>query len=253
MENDFIYLYPYSRNEAKRLNQLKEWKESHKENIACKTYIECAILRDLDGLHLRDGCAESVIAAYGYKRMSWVLANTVKQQDWTGHFSEESKEWAKHTYIPPDKDSVYNQNHNLDFVVDSHPAVLDGFISQYRRAYQALGLFDSSHCELDSKYLNYEGKVLVLSRDILNERNWSPQNQLWLAGWGFGCDPSSSGRAVFATCLADGERTRWNRSDFTGVLKENLLPDWASNKLAELQKQQTVDSGAAGMGGLKMK
>ncbi|HML36187.1 MAG TPA: DUF3849 domain-containing protein [Bacillota bacterium] len=253
MENDFIYLYPYSRNESKRLNQLNLWRDSHKENIRCKKSIEDAIRRDFDGTHLKDGCAESVIMAYGYKRVSWVLANTVKQQDWNKDFSEDNKEWAKHTYIPPDKDGVYNQNYNLDFVVDSQPAVLDGFINQFRRAYQALGLFDFTHCELDSKYLNYEGKVLVLSQDILSESHWNPKNQLWLATGGFGCNPNSSGRAVLATCLGDDEKTRWNRSDFTGVLKEVLLPDWASEKLAELQKQQTMDSEAAGMGGLEMK
>lgn len=253
MENDFIYLYPYSRNEAKRLNQLKEWRDSHKENIRCKKSIEDAIRRDFDGAHLKDGCAESVIAVYGYKRVNWVLSNTVKQQDWNKDFSENNKEWAKHTYIPPDKDSVYSQNYNLDFVVDSPPGVLDGFVNQYRLAYQALSLFDSSHCELDSKYLNYEGKVLVLSQDILVESHWDSKNQLWLATGGFGCDPNSSGRAVFATGLGNDEETRWNRLDFTGVLKENLLPDWASEKLAELQKPQAAESETAGMGGLEMK
>lgn len=253
MENDFIYLYPYSRNEAKRLNQVDKWRDSHKENIICNKFIEDAILRDSDGAHLKAGCAESAIAAYGYKRVNWVLANTVKQQDWNEFFSEDNKEWAKRTFIPTDKDSVYNQDFNLDFVVDSNPALLESFINQYRRAYQALGLFDFTHCELDSKYLNYEGKVLVLSQDILSERDWSPQNQLWLATWGFGCDPNTSGRAVFSTCLGNGEKTRWNRSDFTGILKEELLPDWASEKLAEIQKDQTMDSGTAGMGGLEMK
>ncbi len=253
MESDFIYLYPYSRNEAKRLNQLKEWRDSHKENIRCKKSIGDAIRRYFDETHLKDGCAESVITEYDYKRVNWVLANTVKQQDWNKDFSEDNKEWAKCTYIPSDMDSVYNQNYNLDFVVDGHPAVLNGFINQYRLAYQTLGLFDFTHCELDSQYLNYEDKVLVLSQDILGESHWDPKNQLWLATGGFGCNPNSSGRAVFATCLGDGEQTRWNRSDFTGVLKESLLPDWASEKLAELQKQQTMDGETAGLGGLEMK
>ena len=40
---------------------------------------------------------------------------------------------------------------------------------------------------------------------------------------------------MYATCLGDGEQTRWNRSDFTGVLDEQYLPDWAREKLEELQ------------------
>ncbi len=250
MENEFSYLYPYSREEAKRLKQIDLWRDSRKENIACKNAIEGAIRRDFDGMRLKVECAESVLAAYGYKRVSWVLANTVQQKDWDGRFSRENKEWAKRTYIPPDKDSAMDQNYNLDFVADSHPAVLDGFVNQYRRAYQALGLFDHTHCEPDSGDLDYEGKVVVLSPRTLKESCWSPQDQLWLATGGFGCGPDSSGRAVFATCLADGEKTRWNRTDFVGVLKESLLPDWAQERLSELQEQK---QGGSGMGGMEMK
>lgn len=58
-------------------------------------------------------------------------------------------------------------------------------------------------------------------------------------------DPS--GRAVYATCLSDREKTRWNRADFLGVLDEQFLPDWAMEKLEELcgprQEQDGPDLG----------
>ena len=48
--------------------------------------------------------------------------------------------------------------------------MLDGFVTQYCKAYQALGLFGPEHCHPDSfSSLDYEGKVLVLSPDILKE------------------------------------------------------------------------------------
>ena len=68
---------------------------------------------------------------------------------------------------------------------------------------------------------------------------------------GFGCEPHSSGRAVFATCLSDGETARWNREDFTGVLDDKFLPDWAREKLEEMMTQEQTD--APTMGGMKMK
>ena len=92
---------------------------------------------------------------------------------------------------------------------------------------------------------------MVLSPDTLKERYWSPQNQLWLAVDGFGCSPDASGRAVYATCLGDGEKTRWNRGDFTGVLDERYLPDWAAKKLAELQGAQQ-EQPKAPSGGMEM-
>ena len=49
---------------------------------------------------------------------------------------------------------------------------------------------------------------------------------------------------MYATCLGDGEEARWNRADFTGVLDEQYLPDWALEKLEELLgPQQKQGSG----------
>lgn len=44
----------------------------------------------------------------------------------------------------------------------------------------------------------------------------------------------------------NGEHTRWNRLDFIGVLQENLLPEWAEEKLNELTGQN-VDHNMEGM------
>lgn len=30
--------------------------------------------------------------------------------------------------------------------------------------------------------------------------------------------------------------TRWNRSEFVGILKDECLPDWAAEKLAQLRQ-----------------
>lgn len=162
--------------------------------------------------------------------------------------------------LPPDPNrlDIYNDldiptdlNHNSDFVVRSHPAVLDGFVSFYRKAVQALNLFGAEHCVGDRAEQDYTGKVLVLSPDVLREQYWGQKYQLLYAQSGFGCKPHSSGRAVFATSLADGETARWNREDFVGVLDDKFLPEWAKPKLAELQAQEQTD--APTMGGMNMK
>jgi len=94
--------------------------------------------------------------------------------------------------------------------------------------------------------------VLVMRPDTLRESCWDPRNMLWLAEGGFGCSPHARGQAVYATCLGDGEKTRWNRSYFAGVLDEQYLPDWAREKLEELRTpQQEQDTGPA-MGGMTM-
>ena len=78
--------------------------------------------------------------------------------------------------------------------------------------------------------------MLILSPDTLRESYWQPENQLWLALSGFGCQPHARGRSVLCTCLGDGETTRWNRSEFVGIIRDECIPDWAAEKLAELRR-----------------
>ena len=138
---DYSYLYPYSAEEARRRNELDEWRRSHRMNIACKEAIEAAIRRDFDGMHLDKDCAKSVIAAYGYKRTGFVLACTLQELSHDGRFSQSNKAWAEQIDVPPD------ENRNYQYTVGSHPAVLDGFVQEFREAYAELGLFAPKHCE----------------------------------------------------------------------------------------------------------
>ena len=239
------YLYPYSAKEARERNELSLWRESHRANIACREAIEDAIRRSFDGMHLDKDCITPVLDEYGYKRTAWVLANTLHELKWDGRFSPANKQWAERRYIPQD------ERYNAAITVRSHPAVLDGFVSFYRKAVQALNLFGAEHCVGDRAEQDYTGKVLVLSPDVLREQYWGQKYQLLYAQSGFGCKPHSSGRAVFATSLADGETARWNREDFVGVLDDKFLPEWAKPKLAELQAQEQTD--APTMGSMNMK
>lgn len=226
------YLYPYSSAEARERNELSLWRESHRANIACRDAIEDAIRRSFDGMHLDKDCTSLVLEKYGYKRTAWVLANTLHELKWDGRFSHANKQWAERRYIPQD------ERHNAEITVRSHPAVLDGFVTFYRKAVQALNLFGAEHCVGDRAEQDFTGKVLVLSPDTLKESCWSQENQLWYAHDGFGCRPHAIGRSVRCTCLGDGEMTRWNRHEFIGVLDEKHLPDWAQEKLMELTVPQ---------------
>ena len=237
MTKDHAYLYLSSISEAKRQNEVALWRASHLENIACKQAIEEAIRKGFDGMHLSHDCARGVIEDFGFKRVGWVLAATIQLKPEDGRFSRRNKEWAAATFIP-------RSDRNYEFMVESHAGVLDIFVNEFRDAQDALGMFVRSHCD-DMTGQELEGKVLVMSPFTLKESYWAPENQLWLATGGFGCAPNAAGRAVYATCLGDGERTRWNRSDFIGILKEEHLPDWARESLEQIRREDPAES--AGM------
>ena len=235
------YLYPYSAKEARERNELSLWRESHRANIACREAIEDAIRQNFDGMHLDKDCITPVLDEYGYKRTAWVLANTLYELKWDGRFSPANKQWAERRYIPQD------ERHNAEITVRSHPAVLDGFVSFYRKAVQALNLFGAEHCVGDRAEQDFTGKVLGLPPDTLKESCWSQADQLWYAHDSFGCRPHAIGRSVRCTCLGDGEMTRWNRHVFIGGLDENSRPDGAREKLMELTAPRQEEPAAGEM------
>ena len=243
-EQKINHAYPYSAKDAMKRGEIEKWRESFRENCACAGGIDILIRENFDGMHLKDGTVEKIVELYGYKRVEHVLANTVQERRGDGRFRPDNRAWAENHYIPED------EMHNYCFAARSHSAILDGFISNYRKLVMDLGMFDQKQCEPDSSELDYTGKVLVLSPNTLKEEYWSPENQLWLAQSGFGCSPTARGRSILCTCLGDGEQTRWNRNDFIGVLKDEFLPDWAKESLKQYQRPEQAEKQEMQLGGM---
>lgn len=94
-------------------------------------------------------------------------------------------------------------------------------------------------------------KLLVLKPTVLKESCRTSENQLFVAEGGFGCSPNSRGRKVFGKFLIDGEETHFNREDFFGIIKNECIPEWAAEKLAELEPSSDEDeSEGITMGGM---
>ncbi len=243
MALNFVPLYLHTHHEAIQNREIDLWEQSFRENVACARAIERTLREEYDDANpLPDDCAKRVLDEYGFKRVNFVLANTVLELEDVPvvrqMFDDETLNWAKSFGIVPDNVS------NRYYCVDTATVLLNGFIQQTREAFQALGLFERSMCSAGMYDENVKGKVLVMKPSTLKEQYWTIGNQLWLAESGFGCDPKSSGRAIYAVCLSDGEHCRWNREDFVGVLDEKYLPEWAKQKLEEIQtpEQDTTPS-----------
>lgn len=232
-------LYPWSLQDAIAHDEVRDWWDSYRENCDCARAIEKAIADHYHDHILEDGAWE-IIARYGFDRVNWVLANTVQEKDHDGRFSPNNKEWAKGFYIPSD-------DVRWHFCVDAHPGLTNLFVNQIRRAWQALGLLDASHCTQEK---NYERQLLILKPATLSDAYKTADFQLFYAQSGFGCSPTASGRKVFGFFLKDGEQTCYNRANFYGVIKDECIPEWAREKLAELQSADESESEDFTMGGV---
>lgn len=222
-----VDLYKHSRSEAIENDELDLWRESYNANRECKSAIEKAISANFDGFYLNDESAESVIAKYGFDRTMWVLAATVNYKSYDGRFSKSNKNWAKE--IVP---SYIYEDELFRYAVNSHPAVLDGFIDIVRKEYAKLNLLDRSKCIAEDK--EYAGKLLIIKPETLKEQFRKPYFQYFYAQSGFGCYPDKLGSKVFGRFLADGEECHFYRSDFLGVADTAQLPQWASQRFENM-------------------
>lgn len=113
-----------------------EYLDSRRLNIQCKQAVEDAIRNNFDGLRLADAVAEPVLVEYGQERLSFVLACSVRYNSEDGRISRDTKEWAESIEIPDNISRGIDANR--DYVVDSHPGVLDVFITMARKRFAEL-------------------------------------------------------------------------------------------------------------------
>lgn len=224
--------YTESLSEARRKGQVVFYTFSHEANIDCKQAIEKAIKENFDSKHLNADTAKSVIAEFGYDRVGYVLANTIQHKDWSKRFSMDNKLWANETFIP-------KEDWRRDYVVESKPAVLNIFVNQFKQAYKELNLWDKSQM-IDPKNMDFEGKVMVIRPEELNEAHKTRDKQLFYCIGGLGCKPDKTGENIMGEFLIDGTHSNSYRQYFLGQAKPELLPAWAKEKL--LQKEQQKPS-----------
>ena len=128
-----VYKYPF--DYAKENGELDQYRASHQANIACKQAIENEISNRHDGFSFDCKAAvHAVVKKFGYDRTLYVLAATVRDKEHDGRFSYKNKDWARSIPVFEDADRI-GGDRNREFVVQSHPALVDGFVTTARHEY----------------------------------------------------------------------------------------------------------------------
>jgi len=133
-------VYKHTAAYALEHGELEQYRASLQANIACKNAIEAAIRQHFDGMHLNEAAVTEVVSAYDKERICYVVANTLQQKNLDERFSSSNKEWAAQFEIAATIHPAYDSRDA--FVVNSHPAVLDGFIGLLRRECEKPSLYE---------------------------------------------------------------------------------------------------------------
>lgn len=233
---EHVPLYRRSIKDAVHQNELEAWKASYDENCACARAVEEALDETEESWELEPDFAAPILERFGFDRTKWVLAATIQEDPISPEYTRDNAFWA--LGVRPTDESL-----RWDYCVRHNPSLINELIDQVRAAWDALGLFNRSHCESEwDDELDYTGKVLALRGSVLKDQYKTPDDQLFLAESGFGCVPNARGRKIYGKFLKDGEETHFNRQDFIGILKEEHLPRWAIERLREWNGPEATES-----------
>ena len=157
MKNLPVYKHPASY--AREHDELAAYRASNQANTACKEAIEAAIRDHYRDNRLDAAAVDQVVQQFGYDRAFYILAITVCQADWDRRYSPDNRAWANAMSIPANSDA-WGTDRNCYLAVNSHPGLVDLFLSQTRKAYaqeQELAAKTARLIELDME-LNLDGK-----------------------------------------------------------------------------------------------
>lgn len=135
--------------------------------------------------------------------------------------------------------SIDAQSHEYSDVLDYYYThILDEVKRiQEETANEPKGTVNRNDCHSINDYETLKGKIIVLDKEVLLKEYQSVSHQLYLADDGFGCYPKGNGNAIFAYNLYTGKKTRIEKYDVLGVIKEERMPEWAKEKREELKQK----------------
>lgn len=127
-DNSDVPVYYESFAYAAENGEVDLYRISRQLNEDCRNAIEEAIADNFDGMNLADDATKSVVEQFGMERMGYILAYTLNYNNHDGRYSHSNKEWADTTCK-----GERGSNIRTDWIVCSHPAVLNGFVDMYRK------------------------------------------------------------------------------------------------------------------------
>lgn len=131
-DNSDVPVYYESFAYAAENGEVDLYRISRQLNEDCRNAIEEAIADNFDGMHLADDAMKSVVEQFGMERMGYILAYTLNYNNHDGRYSHSNKEWADTTCK-----GERGNNIRPDWIVRSHPAVLNGCVDMYRKELEA--------------------------------------------------------------------------------------------------------------------
>jgi len=93
-------VYRLSLGEAKNRGETGRFWDSDSLNSHCRLGMDSTIFFHYKDGVLPQGCLSHILEEYGFDRVEWVLANTIRQHGNSAEISEKNREWAAGFHVP---------------------------------------------------------------------------------------------------------------------------------------------------------
>lgn len=90
---------------------------------------------------------------------------------------------------------------------------------------------------VDNVASDYTGRIMIIRPEYFSSRSFTPDEQLFLAQSGPGCDPKEYGGAVNGVFLYDREEASVTSDCFLGAMREEHIPMWAREARDDISEE----------------
>lgn len=151
-------------------------------------------------------------------------------------------------YVTPifmyDKINVIYEDSNYINVVKKYLEVIKEALVDYEREIHRLTLdanYDKVYTQDDCIELtnqDIKGKLVILKAESIKPEYRLPAYQLLYVTGGNGANYNARGISVFGIEIYTGNPVRWGRMDVLGIISPEKIPQWAKDKIAELEDNE---------------
>lgn len=168
--------------------------------------------------------------------------NMVEQQNVEGRFKELLSErgvlpdWSGMESIITDMAEKYRDDFGYDYNED-----MQGYIDDHEDEIK----------EITDKYLygdiyvdkgnvsDFTGRIMIVRPEHINSRDVIPENQLFLAQEGPGCNPEDYGSEINGIFLYEREEASLTNDCFLGAMREEHIPEWANEAREDISEESS--------------
>lgn len=168
--------------------------------------------------------------------------NMVEQQNVESHFKELLSErgvlpdWSGMESIITDMAEKYRDDFGYGYDED-----MQGYIDDHEDEIK----------EITDKYLygdiyvdkgnisDFTGRIMIVRPEHINSRDVIPENQLFLAQEGPGCNPDDYGSEINGIFLYERKEASLTNDCFLGAMREEHIPEWANEAREDISEESS--------------